>query len=152
MLKAAIITFCMAMLPIIELRGAIPYGVIAGLSIPAAFILAVLGSIAPVPILVKFTRMVFEWLRKMSDGLDKFVCKLEAKADEHKDVVVKYEFWGLVIIAAIPLPGGGAWMGSLVAAMMDMQLKRAVPAIAIGTVIAGIIVTTVTYGAGALFF
>ena len=151
MLKSAIITFFMAMLPIIELRGAIPYGVIAGLSIPAAFTLAVLGSIAPVPILVAFTRMVFEWLRKMSDKLDGFVRKLEAKADEHKDVVLKYGFWGLVIIAAIPLPGGGAWMGSLVAAVMDIRLRIAVPAIAIGTVIAGIIVTTVTYGAGALF-
>ena len=151
MLRPAIITFFMSMLPIIELRGAIPYGVIAGLSIPAAFLISVIGSVTPVPILVLFTRKVFEWLRKMSEGLDKFVRKLEAKADEHKDVVIKYEFWGLVIIAAIPLPGGGAWMASLVAAMMDMRLRSAVPAIAIGTVIAGIIVTTVTYGAGALF-
>ena len=152
MLKPVIITFFMSMLPVIELRGAIPYGVIAGLSIPAAYLISVIGSITPVPILVMFTRTVFEWLRKKSDGLDRFVSKLEAKGEEHKDVVLKYEFWGLVIIAAVPLPGGGAWMGSLVAAIMDMRLKKAVPAIAIGTVIAGIIVTTVTYGAGALFW
>jgi uncharacterized membrane protein len=65
-------------------------------------------------------------------------------------MVLRYEFWGLVILVAIPLPGTGAWTGALVAAMMDMRLKRAMPAIALGVLIAGIIVTTITYGAGAL--
>ena len=97
-----------------------------------------------------FTRKVFEWIRTKSEGLDRFVCRLEAKAEKNKEVVNRYEFWGLVILVAIPLPGTGAWTGALVAAMMDMQLKRAMPAIALGVLIAGIIVTTVTYGAGAL--
>lgn len=139
------------MVPVVELRGAIPYGVIAGLSVPAAFIIAVIGNLLPIPFLVMFTRKVFEWLRKISSGLDSFVKKLEAKADQKKDVVLKYEFWGLVLLVAIPLPGTGAWTGALVAAMMDMRLKRAMPAITLGVLIAGVIVTTVTYGAGALF-
>ena len=147
MFKAAIITFLMAMVPVVELRGAIPYGVIAGLSVPAAFILAVIGNLVPIPVLVVFTRKVFEWLRKISAGLDRFVSKLEEKADKKKDVVMKYQFWGLVLLVAIPLPGTGA----LVAAMMDMRLKRAMPAIILGVLIAGVIVTSVTYGAGALF-
>ena len=67
-----------------------------------------------------------------------------------KEIVQKYEFWGLVLLVAIPLPGTGAWTGALVAAMMDMRLKRAMPAIILGVIIAGVIVTTVTYGAGAL--
>ena len=150
MLKARIVTFLMAMVPVIELRGAIPYGVIAGLSVPEAFILAVLGNLAPIPFLVVFTRKVFEWLRTKSEGLDRLVRRLEAKADKNKEIVQKYEFFGLMILVAIPLPGTGAWTGALVAAMMNMRLKRAMPAITVGVIVAGIIVTTLTYGAGAL--
>ncbi len=151
MLKARIITFLMAMVPVVELRGAIPYGVIAGLSVPEAFVLAVLGNLAPIPFLVVFTRKVFEWLRTKSEGLDRMVRKLEAKADKNKEIVEKYEFFGLMLLVAIPLPGTGAWTGALVAAMMNMRLKRAMPAITVGVIVAGIIVTTLTYGAGALF-
>ena len=140
----------MAMVPVIELRGAIPYGVIAGLSVPTAFLLAVVGNLVPIPVLVVFTRKVFEWLRTKSAGLGRFVSRLEAKAEKNKEVVLKYQFWGLVILVAIPLPGTGAWTGALVAAMMDMRLKRAMPAIILGVVIAGIIVTTLTYGVDAL--
>ena len=150
MFKSAIITFFMAMVPVVELRGAIHYGVVAGLSVPAAFMIAVIGNLTPIPVLVLFTRKVFTWLRSISGGLDRFVSKLEAKAEKNKEVVLRYEFWGLVLLVAIPLPGTGAWTGALVAAMMDMQLKRAMPAITLGVLIAGIIVTTLTYGAGAL--
>lgn len=140
----------MAMVPVIELRGAIPYGVISGLSVPAAFIIAVIGNLVPIPVLVVFTRKVFEWLRTKSDRLDRMVSRLESKAEKNQEVVNRYKFWGLVLLVAIPLPGTGAWTGALVAAMMDMRLKNAMPAIILGVIIAGVIVTTVTYGAGAL--
>ena len=151
MFKAAVITFLMAMVPVIELRGAIPYGVIAGLSVHEAFVLAVIGNLLPIPFLVVFTRKVFEWLRTKSDGLDRLVRRLEAKADKNKELVEKSEFFGLMLLVAIPLPGTGAWTGALVAAMLDMRLKRAMPAIILGVLVAGVIVTTLTYGAGALF-
>ena len=150
MIKEALITFFMAMVPVIELRGAIPYGVISGLSVPAAFIIAVIGNLVPIPVLVVFTRKVFEWLRTKSERLDRMVSRLESKAEKNQEVVNRYKFWGLVLLVAIPLPGTGAWTGALVAAMMDMRLKNAMPAIILGVIIAGIIVTTVTYGAGAL--
>ena len=86
-------------------------------------------------------------MRKKSDKLNSIVLRMERKADKNKDVVLRYEFWGLMILVAIPLPGTGAWTGALVAAMMDMQLKRAFPAIALGVVVAAFIVTWVTYGA-----
>ncbi|AVM47957.1 small multidrug export protein [Mogibacterium diversum] len=141
-------TFLMAMVPIIELRGAIPYGAgIAGLPIWQAALIAVLGNLLPVPFLVVFTRDVFALMRKKSDKLNSIVLRMERKADKNKDVVLRYEFWGLMILVAIPLPGTGAWTGALVAAMMDMQLKRAFPAIALGVVVAAFIVTWVTYGA-----
>ena len=72
MIKPAIITFLMAMVPVVELRGAIPYGVIAGLSVPAAFIIAVIGNLVPIPVLVVFTRKVFECLLKLS--VLRFLC------------------------------------------------------------------------------
>lgn len=150
MLKPAIATFLISMVPVIELRGAIPFGVAAGLSVQSAFILSVIGNLLPIPILVVFTRKVFEWLRTKSRKLDNMVRKLEAKADKNKEVVMRYEFWGLMILVAIPLPGTGAWTGALVAAMMDMRLKRAMPAIIAGVIVAGIIVTALTYGVGAL--
>ncbi len=150
-MRPEIITLLMAMVPVIELRGAIPYGVIAGLDVHVAFILAVIGNLIPIPFLIVFTRKVFEWLRTKSLRLDRLVCRLEAKADKNKELVERYKFFGLMLLVAIPLPGTGAWTGALVAAMMDMRLKKAMPAIIVGVIIAGIIVTTLTYGAGALF-
>ena len=141
----------MAMVPVVELRGAIPYGVLAGLSVHTAFILAVLGNLAPIPFLVVFTRKVFEWLRTKSVWLDDLVKKLEAKADNKKGIVVEVVVVGLMLLVAIALPGTGAWTGALVDAMLDMRLKRAMPAIIVGVLVAGVIVTTLTYGAGALF-
>ena len=151
MLKVRIITLLMAMVPVVELRGAIPWGVTQGLGITESFIIAVIGNLIPIPFLVVFTRKVFAWLRTKSSWLNTVVSKLEAKADKNKEVVMKYEFWGLVLLVAIPLPGTGAWTGALVAAMMNMQLKRAMPAIILGVIIAGVIVTTLTYGAGVIF-
>ena len=143
-----ITTLLMAMVPVIELRGAIPYGVaVAGLEIWQAALIAVIGNLLPIPFLVVFTRDVFAWMRKKSERLDRIVVRMEKKADKNKDVVLRYQFWGLMILVAIPLPGTGAWIGALVAALMDLQLKRAMPAIALGVVIAAIIVTWITYGA-----
>lgn len=138
------------MVPVVELRGAIPYGVIAGLDVHEAFLLAVIGNLVPIPFLVVFTRKVFEWLRTKSEWLDRLVHRLEAKADKNKVLVERYKFFGLMLLVAIPLPGTGAWTGALVAAMLDMRLKRAMPAIIVGVIVAGVIVTSVTYGAGAL--
>lgn len=149
-MKTAITTLLIAMVPVIELRGAIPYGVVQGLTVWEAFGLSVVGNLLPIPFLIIFTRKVFEWLRTKSDMLNRFVCKLEKKAEQKKDAVQKFEFFGLVLLVAIPLPGTGAWTGALVAAMMDMRIKRAMPAIATGVVIAGIIVAVLTFGAGAL--
>ena len=92
MLKAELITFLMAMVPVVELRGAIPYGVLAGLSVHTAFILAVIGNLLPIPFLVVFTRKVCEWLRTKSEGLDRMVRKLEAKADKNKELVERSDF------------------------------------------------------------
>jgi len=91
-----------------------------------------------------FIRKIFDWMRKKMPKLNGLVTKMEQKAEKHKETVLKYEFWGLFLLVAIPLPGTGAWTGALVAAMLDMQLKRAVPAIFLGVVGAAAIVSFVT--------
>lgn len=149
-MKEILMTFLMAMVPVIELRGAIPYGVLQGLSIGEALVVSIAGNLAPIPVLIVFTRRVFEWLKGKSTHLNRLVLKLEAKAESKKETVEKWEFLGLVILVAIPLPGTGAWTGALVAAMMDMRLKRAFPAVVIGVIIAGIIVSVVTFGVDAI--
>ena len=86
-----------------------------------------------------------------SSILGKFAKMLRDKADANKEKVLKYELWGLVLLVAIPLPGTGAYTGALVAAMVDMQIKRAVPAIFIGVVIAAIVVSLATAGVVAIW-
>ena len=145
-MKETIITFLISMVPVIELRGAIPYGVAAGLPVLIAFIVSVIGNIIPVPFVVIFIRKIIAIMKKMSKHVRMFAEWLERKAEKNKEKVLKYEFWGLMLLVAIPLPGTGAWTGALVAAMLDMQLKRAFPSIAVGVVAAGIVVSLATMG------
>ena len=147
-----IATFLVSMVPIIELRGAIPIGVGYGLDYWVVVLVAVVGNVVPVPFIILFIRKIFELMRKWSKKLDGIVTKLEKRAESKSDVVQKYAFWGLFVLVAIPLPGTGAWTGALVAAMLDMRLKRAFPAILLGVVGAAAIVTFVTFGADKLFF
>lgn len=145
-------TFLVSMVPVIELRGAIPIGVGYGLDYWLVVVIAIIGNLFPVPFIILFIRKIFELMRKWSKKLDALVTKLEKRAESKADVVQKYAFWGLFLLVAIPLPGTGAWTGALVAAMLDMRLKRAFPAIALGVVGAAVIVTFVTLGADKLFF
>ncbi len=146
LIKQFLSVFGLAMIPVFELRGAIPVGVAAGLPFWMVFLTALLGNLLPVPFLILFTRRVFEWLRTKSALLERFVSRLERKAATKEDLLKKYELLGLCILVAIPLPGTGAWTGSLVAAVFDIRLKHAFPAIALGVLIAGIVVSVVTYG------
>ena len=143
-------TIFISMVPIIELRGAIPIGVANGLSVRTALFAAIIGNLIPVPIIILFVRKVFAFIRTKSEKLDHLVCRFEEKAKKQSGMVEKYEWFGLVLLVAIPLPGTGAWTGALVAAMLDMRMKRAFPAIMIGVIIAGIVVSYITYGASML--
>lgn len=147
-----IITFLWSMVPVIELRGAIPIGVGSGLPYWLVVVISIIGNLVPVPFIILFIRKIFELMRKWSKKLDSLVTRLENRAEKKSDVVQKYAFWGLFILVAIPLPGTGAWTGALVAAMLNMRLRRAFPAIALGVIGAAVIVTFVTYGAELLFF
>lgn len=141
-----LLTFLISMLPVVELRGGLPAGVAMGLPIPAAFLASLLGNMLPVPFLILFVRPVFKWVRVHIPALGGFVSRLETRAQEKSKNVVRYQTWGLFIFVAIPLPGTGAWTGALIAAILNMRLKRAVPVILLGVMAAGLIITVLTYG------
>lgn len=145
MLKDILKTLFIGMLPVLEIRGAIPVGVAAGIDPWSAFFVGFVGNMLPVPFLILLTRKIIEWMKK-HHILDKLTSFLERKGSQKAQTVQKYSFWGLFILVAIPLPGTGAWTGALVASLLDMRLKRALPAIAMGVIVAGLIVLLATYG------
>lgn len=144
-------TFLVAMLPIVELRGAIPAGVAMNLSPAAAFIAAVLGNMVPVPFIILLVRRIFAWLKRRGGTLGMLVTRLEMRAHNKSAVVIKYRAIGLCLLVAVPLPGTGAWTGALVAALLDMPLRSALPTILLGVIIAGLLVLGLTLGVIAVF-
>ncbi len=150
MFHELLLTFFTAMVPVLELRGAIPVGVAAGLPPAAACVAAILGNMVPVPFILLLVRRAFAWLRN-TRLLGEKITALERRAHLKGRVVRKYRLPGLVILVAIPLPGTGAWTGALVAALLDIRMRHALPAIFLGVVIAGVIITALTMGVVHLF-
>ena len=145
-----LMTFGVAMVLVLELRGAIPLGVAAGLPPAVACGVAILGNLLPVPLIMLLIRRVFDWLRGTSFFGPK-IDWLERRAHLKGRLVRKYRLAGLVILVGIPLPGTGAWTGALVAALLDIRMRHAIPAILLGLIIAGAITTAVTMGVVQLF-
>ena len=145
-------TFFISMLPVVELRLGLPYGIALGLDYPMALGAALLGNMLPVPFIIVYIHRVFIWLRAHFGKMDAFITRLEDRANLKGETVQKYGPWGLLIFVAIPLPGTGAWTGALVADVLDLRLRTALPAIALGVLIAGIITTTVTCGVIRVFW
>ncbi|MBR3704547.1 MAG: small multi-drug export protein [Oscillospiraceae bacterium] len=139
-------TVLVSMIPVVELRGGIPFGVTAGLSVPAAYLAAVIGNLLPIPFIIVYIRRIFQWMRKTFPRLDRMVDALERKAHLKGKTISRYKYLGLAIFVAIPLPGTGAWTGALAAAFLDMPLRRAMPAIILGVLTAGIVISILTFG------
>ncbi|MCR5826071.1 MAG: small multi-drug export protein [Oscillospiraceae bacterium] len=136
------------MVPVVELRGGVPAGVAMGLPIPAALLASLLGNNIPVPFVILFSRRLFRWIRVHIPRLGGLVDRLEGRAyaKMSNKNLLRWKAWGLLMFVAIPLPGTGAWTGSLIAALMELRLKNSVPIIFLGTLIAGLIMTALTYG------
>ncbi len=140
-----IITADVAVIPIVELRGAIPFGVSLGLSAQDAFFASLIGNMIPVPFIVLFIRRAFTWLRKHPKW-GSIIDHMEKRAHVKGQLVTKYRLWGLCLLVAVPLPGTGAGTGSLVAGVLEMRLRDALIAICLGVLLAGVIVLSATYG------
>jgi len=147
-----LLTLLVSMVPVVELRFCIPFG-IGTLGLPewAAFLAAVTGNLIPVPFIIVYIRRIFQWLRRHIPRLNSLVDKLERKAHLKGQKVTKYKYLGLAIFVAVPLPGTGAWTGSLAAAFLDMPLRRAIPSVVAGVLVAGLIITLLTSGVVSLF-
>jgi len=139
-------TFFISMLPVGELRVGLPYGIALGLEYPLALMAALLGNMVPVPFIIVYIKRIFAWLRRHMPRMNALITKLEDRANLKGETVQKYGHWGLLLFVAIPLPGTGAWTGSLIAALLNIRTAKAVPVILIGVCIAAAIMTLITYG------
>lgn len=139
--------FIISMIPFIELRGSIIFGAAMGIPWQHTFLVSFLGNILPVPFLILLARPIFAWLkttRLLAGFTQKVEDRLMKKAD--KVTVQKYSAVGLFLFVAIPLPGTGAWSGSLIAALLDVKMRYALPAVIAGVFAAGVIMTVASYG------
>lgn len=137
--------FIISMIPILELRGVLIVASLLKVPITTAIPLCVAGNILPIPFILLFIKQIFKWMKKVKcfRGL---IERIENRAMSKSDSIKKYEFWGLVIFVGIPLPGTGAWTGSLIAALLDIDFKKAVLAELLGIVMATVIMAIFSYG------
>ena len=140
-----VVVFIISMCPFLELRGGLLAASLLKVPILKAIPISIIGNIIPIPFILFFIRAIFAWMKKFKifRGLSE---RLEKRAMSKSGKVTQYEFMGLVLFVGIPLPGTGAWMGSLIAALLEMDIKKAVVAELIGIAIATVIMSFVSYG------
>lgn len=145
-LKSLLWALVLAMAPVSELRGAIPYGLAHDIPLGLLLPLCVAANLLPVPLIVLFLRKILAWMQRLGGKPKALAEWLIARGFKKTMMVKKYETLGLFLLVAIPLPGTGAWTGALVAALMGLRMKFALPAIAGGVAAAGVLVTLVCRG------
>lgn len=140
-----LVIFIISMIPILELRGGLIAASLLQVPITTAIPICIIGNIIPIPFILLFIKQVFKWLKKVKlfRGI---IERLEKRAMGKSDAIKKGEFWGLALFVGIPLPGTGAWTGSLIAALLEIDIKKAVLAELVGVAIATIIMSIVSYG------
>ena len=137
--------FICSMIPLIELRGAIPLGALYGMNVFETYFISVLGNLLPVPFILLFIRAILDFMKKRK-RLKKVALWVEAKANKNKTKIEKYAYFGLLLFVAVPLPGTGAWTGALIAALMKMKFWKSFLFIALGVLGAGIIMSLISFG------
>lgn len=145
------IIFIISMMPVLELRGGLIAAKLLDVRFIKAFAICYVGNMLPIPFILVFIRSIFNRLKKMRFLKDK-IEKLERKSLEKGEKVKKYSGWGLLTFVAFPIPGTGGWTGALIAALLDMRLKRSIPIIALGVFVAGVIMSIISYGFLGLIF
>lgn len=139
--------FIISLIPFIELRGGILWGHALDIAPLEVFIICVIANCIPIPFVILLARPIFAWLKRFrlfAKIISKIEDTIEKKADKVK--ASRYEMLGLFLFVAVPLPGTGAYTGSLIAALLKMRLKHAVPAIVLGVLSAGLIMTLASMG------
>ncbi len=145
-----IVIFLISMCPILELRGGLLASKILGISLLRAIPICIIGNIIPIPFILLFIKKIFVWMKKIKI-FKGFIEKIENRAMKKSASVKEAEFWGLLLFVGIPIPGTGAWMGSLIAALLDMDLKKALVAELLGVIVATILCAILFYGLLGMF-
>ena len=140
-----LIIFIISMFPIVELRGGMIAAKLLDVELIKAFVICYIGNILPIPFILLFIRRIFEFLKKFKIT-GKLINKLETSSMRKSEKVKKGSKWGLLTFVAIPLPGTGGWTGALIAALLDMRIKISFPVIALGVLIANLIMSVFSYG------
>lgn len=148
-LPGELVVLVISMLPILELRGGLIASALLGLPLERGIMFSLIGNIIPIPFILLLITPLFDRLKK-TKRIKPLVEKLEAKSLGKSEKIQKYQFWGLVLFVGIPLPGTGAWTGGLIASLLNIKLKKAVPAIFLGLLMATVIMCIITYGIPAL--
>lgn len=140
-----ILVFLVSMLPIVELRGGLIAASLLHVEFIKAFIICFIGNILPVPFILLLIDKIFDLLKKWNPT-KKIVTKLENKTLSKKEQINKYGYWGLLLFVGIPLPGTGAWTGTLLAVLLNLNKKKSFIFISLGVLLAGIIMSILSYG------
>lgn len=140
-----LIIFLISLLPILELRGGMIAAYMLGVKLIPAFIICYIGNILPIPFILLFIRKIFKFLKRFKP-MRTLIEKIELRSMRKSDKVEKYREWGLLLFVAIPLPGTGGWTGALISALLDLRIKKSLPIIMLGVLIAGIIMSLAVYG------
>ncbi len=146
-----LIVFIISMFPILELRGGMIAASLLEVDLLKSLVICYIGNILPIPFILLFIRKIFKFLKrfKATRGL---IEKLEVRTLRKKDSVLRWRNWGLLIFVAVPLPGTGGWTGSLIAALLDIRIRNSFPIIALGILIADLIMALFSYGLLELIF
>ena len=144
MWQELLVVFGISMVPVIELRGAIPIAIAYDIPWQIAYLLCVVGNLFPVPFIIAYMKPIFRFIRR-SKLFVKLIDWLETRTMKKAETVLKYSGIALFIFVAIPAPGTGAWTGAMIAAILGMRMKYSVPWIALGVAVAGMIVTLISY-------
>ena len=134
-----------SMVPLIELRGGIIAAALLGVPVVRGWLICIIGNMIPIPFILLFINKIFDIMKKWRPTA-KIVNKLENRAMGKSEKIQRYEFWGLMLFVGVPLPGTGAWTGALIASLLRIKLKKAVPAIVCGILLASVIMLVVSYG------
>ena len=140
-----LVVFIISMVPILELRGGLVAAALLHIPMTTAIFICILGNLIPIPFILLFIKQIFKLLKK-TKLFRPLIEKLEEKSMGKSDKIKKYEFLGLVLFVGIPLPGTGAWTGALIAALLEIDIKKAFSAICVGLILATTIMCFISYG------
>lgn len=140
-----IIVFVISLLPILELRGGLIAAALLGLDPLPSYIISIIGNLLPIPFILLLINKILDWMRN-SKHFNKIAQWLDKKVEKHKGQIEKYGYLGLVLFVGIPLPGTGAWTGSLIASVLEMDRKKTFLAVVIGVIMASIIMMLLSFG------